>query len=96
MITDELDTIWKEAIVKYLRRVTEENQQKTLHITTGVPLEIRSEHLQNASLLTDRYQCIHFTCNKIYLREMWVVSRWEWAQDWIRRRTSVNKAVLVA
>jgi hypothetical protein len=44
MITDELDITWKEAIVKYLPRVTEENPQKTLDMTAGVPPEIRSEH----------------------------------------------------
>jgi hypothetical protein len=36
-ITDELDTIWKEAFLNYLLRQTEENPRKTLDMTTGVP-----------------------------------------------------------
>jgi hypothetical protein len=42
---DEVEAIWKEALVDYSPRKTGRNPRNTLHMTSGVPPEIRTEYI---------------------------------------------------
>jgi hypothetical protein len=56
-INDGLEGIWKEAVVSYCSDIILEKLSKTIKIVriVGVPVEFRTEHLQNISQDRCRY-----------------------------------------